>query len=193
LLWGNGIDEVTAIEYDQEIANAYKSAFPSDEVLVCDAHEFLLDNYRDYDFIWASPPCPSHSDIRRCGVHAGQYGAIYPDMGLYQEIILLQNFARTDTRWVVENVKPYYPPLIPPSHHLHRHLYWSNFHIDNFNVTDSRKHNDIVGSSTVYGFNITDTPIRNKRKVLRNMVDPELGNHIFNCALDSITEQGELF
>ena len=91
-LWGNDF-EITAVEYDEATAEVYKHYFPKDEVIIADAHKFLLDNFKKYDFIWSSPPCPTHSDIRRCGVHAGQYEALYPEMELYQEIILLQNFA----------------------------------------------------------------------------------------------------
>lgn len=181
-LWGDE-HEITAIEYDQATADVYKSLFPNDMVMVADAHEYLLNNYMNFDFIWASPPCPTHSDIRRCGVHAGQYEALYPDMGLYQEIILLKNFAPIATKFVIENVKPYYTPLIAPDTEIHRHYYWCNFKIHPFEVTDERKHSDITQSSNVYGFDINDSAIKDKRKALRNMVDPDLGLHILNCAI----------
>lgn len=180
-LWDGDI-EVTAVEYRQDIADVYASFFPGDNVIVGDAHQYLLDHYKEFDFIWSSPPCPSHSDIRRCGVHSNQVAAIYPEMGLYQEIILLRHFAPKKTQFVVENVIPYYEPLIQPDKKLHRHYYWTNFRISDFEVSDKRKHNDIQGHSTIYGFNIKDTAIEDKRKTLRNMVDPELGLHIFNCA-----------
>ena len=176
--------EITAVEYDEATAEVYKHYFPKDEVIIADAHKFLLDNFKKYDFIWSSPPCPTHSDIRRCGVHAGQYEALYPEMELYQEIILLQNFAPKETRFVVENVVPYYEPLITPTHRLHRHLYWANFRIGNFDVQDNRKHSNIQGYSNVYGFEIKNTKIKDKRKALRNMVDPELGKYILDCAMN---------
>jgi DNA (cytosine-5)-methyltransferase 1 len=96
----------------------------------------------------------------------------------------LKNFAPKETRFIVENVKPYYEPLIAPDVKLHRHLYWCNFKISRFDVTDERKHEDITGYGEVYGFNIKDSNIKDKRKALRNMVDPELGLHILNCAMD---------
>ena len=179
-LWGG--HEVTAVEYDQATADVYSDYFPDDEMIVGDAHAYLLENYKNFDFIWASPPCPTHSDIRRCGVHAGQYEALYPDMALYQEIILLKNFAPKNTKFCVENVKPYYEPLITPDAVIHRHLYWCNFKIHPFEVTDERKHCDINGYGEVYGFEVKDTEIKDKRKALRNMVDPDLGLHILNCA-----------
>ncbi len=193
-LWGDE-HEITAVEYDEPTAEVYKSYFPNDTVIVADAHQYLLENFNDFDFIWSSPPCPTHSDIRRCGVHAGQYEALYPEMGLYQEIILLQNFAPKDCKWIIENVRPYYDPLIPPNKKLHRHLYWSNFKIGNFQVTDDRKHSDIQGYSEVYGFDIKSSSIKDKRKALRNMVDPKLGEYILNCAIGSMQkyEQNTLF
>ena len=113
-LWGDKY-EITSVEYNEEIAEVYKSFFPNDTVVVGDAHQYLLDHYKEFDFIRSSPPCPTHSDIRRCGVHSGQYEAKYPEMDLYQEIILLQNFAPLTQKWVIENVRPYYTPLIKPT------------------------------------------------------------------------------
>lgn len=182
-LWGNEHD-ITAVELNPDIANIYRDFFPDDNVIVADAHQYLLEHFKEYDFIWSSPPCPSHSDIRRCGVHAGQYDAIYPEMSLYQEIILLKHFAPKNTRYVVENVIPYYQPLIE-GQKLERHLFWANFYIKPFkNKTKKiRIHNDIKGTSEVYGFNIKDYKIKNKRQILRNCVIPELGKHILDCAM----------
>lgn len=192
-LWGDE-HEITAIEYNPDIAAVYQDLYPNDTVIVGDAHEYLIQNYKEFDFIWASPPCPTHSDIRRCGVHAGQYEALYPDMTLYQEIILLQNFARKDTKWVIGNVKPYYDYLIKPSVMLHRHPFWSNFQIPFFELKDDRVHNDITGSGTVYGVNLDKYDIADKRKLLRNMVNPELGKYILDRAMEMpIKFEGSLF
>lgn len=193
-LWSDE-HEITAVEHDEATAEVYSKYFPNDKMIIADAHQYLLDHYKDFDFIWASPPCPSHSDIRRCGVHSGQVNAIYPEMSLYQEIILLKHFAPKSQKWIIENVVPYYEPLIIPDKKLHRHLYWANFRIGNFEVSNNRKHNDIQGYSEVYGFSVKESNIKNKRKVLRNMVDPELGEYILNCALGTMEkyEQANLF
>ena len=176
------LGEIENSEINPSIAEIYHHYFPNDKIIVGDAQDYLLKHYKEYDFIWSSPPCPSHSDIRRCGVHKGRYDAVYPDMQLYQEIILLKHFAKG--KWVVENVKPYYKYLIPPDVILHRHPFWSNFYIPQVEIVDKRKHQDINGSSTVYGFNIKGFELKeykgNKRKVLRNLVNPELGLYIFN-------------
>lgn len=177
MYWGDC--QVTAVEWDKKIADVYKKLYPQDDVIVGDAHEFLLNNRNDFDVIWSSPPCPTHSDIRRMAVHAGYYEAKYPDMGLYQEIIFLKYFFKG--LWVVENVKPYYDTLIVAVERG-RHLFWSNFFIPVFEEIDARQpHNDISSGSVVYGVSLKDEDIEDKRKVLRNMVNPSLGLHVFKA------------
>lgn len=184
-LWGED-HEITAIEYYPKIAEIYQDFFTYDKVIVGDAHKYLLNHYMNYDFIWSSPPCSNHSDIRRCGVQKGQYEAKYPDMQLYQEIILLKNFSKGF--WVVENVIPYYQPLIEPTAKIQRHLFWSNFLIDDFTKYDQRIHSEIIGSSRVYGFSLDKYTGIDKIKCLRNCVFPELGLHIFDCAFKRQTK-----
>ena len=179
-LWGDE-HEVTAIDNNKSIAKIYQDFFPNDKVIVTDAHQYLLEHFKEFDFIWSSPPCPSHSDIRRCGVHKGQNEAIYPEMNLYQEIILLKHFSNKNCKWVVENVIPYYKPLIKPKK-VNRHSFWSNFIISDKRIKSPRIHNDIIGSKPVFGFDISNKKVENKRKILRNKVNPELGLHVFNCA-----------
>jgi DNA (cytosine-5)-methyltransferase 1 len=181
-LWGDE-HEITAVEYDQATADVYKQYFPNDKVIVDDAHEYLLKNYMNYDFIWASPPCPTHSDIRRMGVQAGMYQAEYPDMSLYQEIILLKNFLPDAAMFCVENVKPYYTPLVPPNAVIHRHYYWCNFNIREFYFDSDVSFREVLGADGLHGFDIKDSAIKDKRKALRNMVDPDIGLHILNCAI----------
>ena len=129
--------EVTAVELDPELARLYGERFPNDIVIVADAHQFLLDHYKEYDFIWTSPPCPTHSRARYW--NASNYDttteAVYPDIKLYEEILFLMHYYRTG-KWVVENVIPYYDPLIPAKKRG-RHLYWSNFNFPN-NLNDRR-------------------------------------------------------
>ncbi len=178
-LWDGDI-EVTAIENDRLIATVYAKNFPDDHVLVEDAHEYLLKNFHKFDFIWSSPPCPTHSDIRRCKVGKGNK-AVYPDMNLYQEIILLKHFAGSNIKWVIENVNPYYDPLIKPFK-SGRHYFWSNFPITFRKSEEHYTHDDIIGSKEVYGFNIKDEPVGDKRQILRNLVNPKVGLHIFELA-----------
>ena len=62
-LWTPNGDEhsITAVEYKPEIAAKYKEFFPNDTVVVVDAHQYLIDHYYEFDFIWSSPPCPTHT------------------------------------------------------------------------------------------------------------------------------------
>lgn len=124
--------EVTAVELDPEAARLYQERFPNDIVIVGDAHQYLLDHYKDFDFIWSSPPCPSHSKTNHFLNAQGHIR--YPDMGLYQEIIFLSTFFQG--KYCVENVIPYYQPLIPGKKRG-RHIYWTNFNLPN--VLSTRK------------------------------------------------------
>ena len=72
--------DVTAVELDKNIAAVYQDFFPDDTVIVADAHEYLLEHYKEFDFIWSSPPCPTHS--RLCSSKSGWGIVDYPDMSL---------------------------------------------------------------------------------------------------------------
>lgn len=175
--------KVTAVEMDAEIAKAYAERFPNDTVIVGDAHDYLLNNYMKFDFIWSSPPCPTHGQYRyNVGVIGKGFVAVFPDMKLYEEIIFLKHYFKGD--WVVENVKPYYEPLVKPIAILARHLFWGNFEIAaaEFATKHIRSKNKIEDYDNL-GFDISKTKISNKRQALRNCVDSELGLHVLNCAV----------
>ncbi|MFZ7169617.1 MAG: DNA cytosine methyltransferase [Bacteroidota bacterium] len=120
--------EVTAVELDPEAARLYQERFPNDTVIVADAHQYLLDHYKEFDFIWTSPPCPSHSRVKFSQKNRENTTPYYPDMKLYEEILFLDNFF--DGKYCVENVIPFYEPLIPAKKRG-RHLYWTNFRLPN--------------------------------------------------------------
>jgi DNA (cytosine-5)-methyltransferase 1 len=174
--------DVTAVEYDPAIAHVYQSSFPRDILIVGDAHEYLLAHYQEFDLIWSSPPCPTHGQYRyNVGVRAKGYKAVFPDMKLYEEIVFLQYYFKG--RWVVENVRPYYEPLITPTVVLQRHLFWSNFPIAqaDFGATHLRTKNKIADFADAQV--LARSNISNKRQVLRNCVDPQLGGHVMRCAV----------
>lgn len=123
-LWQNV--EVTSVENHPKIAEIYRRLYPNDTLIVGDAHQYLLDHYEEFDFIWSSPPCQTHSKMAKATRHKLRR---YPDMSLYQEIIFLQHFYKG--KWVVENVNPFYKPLIEGKK-LGRHYYWSNFDIGSY-------------------------------------------------------------
>lgn len=193
--------EVTAVEHDQELARMYKDRFPNDIVIVADAHEYLLKNYKNFDFIWSSPPCPSHSRVRfwQGSSDRENYKPIYPDMTLYQEIILLNNYYKG--KYVVENIIPFYEPLIP-AQKRDRHLYWCNFKLP-YNLNSRPQPKDFImsGSKPNEIFHEIDLSTykgkQRKDKIARNLVDYEAGKTIFSVAIGKInkpkTQQAFLF
>ena len=190
--------EVTAVELDPEAARLYQERFPNDIVIVTDAHQYLLDYYKEFDFIWSSPPCPTHSRIQHSMKTIRKMA--YPDMKLYQEIIFLKTFF--NGKFVVENVIPYYEPLIP-AQLRNRHLYWTNFILPN--VVSNRKNPDLsrtpkriaaLSEFHDYDFNKYKGK-QDKTKMARNLVDYEAGRTIFETVLGitkkSNVNQIELF
>ena len=181
--WGDE-NEVTAIEYDEKIANIYKKYYPNDNVIVTDAHQYLLEHFREFDFIWASPPCPTHSRVRKQlafkkkkdGTIFEQNKPVYPDMTLYQEIIFLDNYF--DGLYVVENVIPYYEPLIEPQK-LRRHLFWSNVELPQQKFEARGSFDDINQLAKKLNYNYEDLKGVNKRLVLRNCVENEISDYIY--------------
>ena len=169
-LWGKD-HEVTAIEINEEIAGVYKSNFPQDKVIITDAHEYLLNHYKEFDFIWSSPPCPTHS--RLCYSKTNKQ---YPSMILWQEIIFLKTWFKGN--WVVENVLPYYEPLIKETVLIGRHCFWSNFNIPQIEFTNidvSRSTQEQLSEELG-----VPTPRLKPRLLLRNCVNPKLGLHVFS-------------
>ena len=188
-LWGDD-HEITAVEYNQEVADIYKGFFPNDNVIVADAHDYLLEHYREFDFIWSSPPCPTHSRMAISGKNRRK--TKFPSMKLYEEILMLQQFHKG--KYVIENVIPYYEPLIKPQI-TDRHCFWSNFRIGKFEVP---KRGDLLASSKEdlckwLGFdNFPNVYLNGNHcdcQVLRNCVHPETGLYILNCAMNIITKQ----
>ena len=192
-LWGNDL-EITAVEWDASIAEIYKDLYPKDNVIVGDAHQYLLEHYSEYDFIWASPPCPTHSVTN---FFLNPQGVVrYPDMGLYQEIILLQNFFKG--KYVIENVKSYYDPLIKPQE-SGRHYFWANFRIPFLKVEKqigrmNGKGQNVARANNLdkLGFDLSKYEHPDKDKLLRNCVAPEIGLAIFESAMNIYKEDNAI-
>ena len=178
--------EVTAIELDEEAAKLYQERFPNDTVIVTDAHQYLLDHYKEFGFIWSSPPCPTHSRFNFS--MKNNWKMKYPDMSLYQEIIFLQTWF--NGKFCVENVIPYYEPLIA-ANKRGRHLYWTNFNLPNDlkerkNPELSRGTSDEIVNRLINYHDYDFRKYKGKqdvRKMARNLVDYEAGKTIFETAL----------
>jgi len=176
-LWGDE-HEIVAVESEQYIADVYAALYPNDTVVIADAHQYLLDHYKEFDMIWASPPCPSHSRMRNSLTRSTP---VYPDMKLYEEIIFLKHFYKGD--WIVENVIPYYSPLISPVAVIDRHFIWSNKPI-----SESKFSRGYAGRVTnqsketlaaEYGIELPEGT-KNQRKLLRNAVHPDFGKYVLD-------------
>jgi len=181
--------DVTAVDNHPTVVKQYQHNFPNHTVIEADAHQYLLDNYADYDLIWSSPPCPTHSKMQKGTRHTSKK---YPDMSLYQEVLLLQHFFSGS--YVVENVKPYYEPLIAPRLTVGRHVFWTNLNPPPMSNPPTFKHN---GKSAVMSGNKEgreamlawlDLPPMLENvyfegsncpgKVIRNCVHPDIGLHL---------------
>ena len=183
--------EVTAVEWDEELAKLYQERFPNDTVVVGDAHQYLLDHYKEFDLIWSSPPCPTHS--RLAISNKNKIKMKFPDMRLYEEILFLKHFYTG--KFVVENVIPYYEPLIP-AQKRHRHLYWTNFNLPNTltnrEVRISSGTNEVKKLCDFHDYNFYKYKGKQpKNKIARNLVDYEAGKTILETALGIIRKQNE--
>lgn len=177
-LWGDDHD-ITAVELNPKIAECYQKLFPNDTIIVGDAHEYLRQHFREFDFIWASPPCPTHSVLQRTRYYDEKLK--YPDMTLYQEILLLKHFFKG--KWVIENVKPYYKPLIESKFEIDRHYFWSSDFVFGCQYNDNygsiRSNIKAMADKYGYDLNVLKSCKVDCRLVLRNTVVPEIGKYIF--------------
>jgi DNA (cytosine-5)-methyltransferase 1 len=185
--------EVTAVELDPVLAKLYQERFPNDKVIVADAHQYLLDHFKEFDFIWSSPPCPTHSRMRKTNTGEGERKskATYPDMKLYQEIIILKHFFKG--YYCVENVIPFYTPLIAAKKRG-RHLYWTNFNLPSY--LGERKASNFIYSkvsdlSKFHDYDFTKYKGSQRLgKIARNLVDYEAGKTIFKTVERIINDKG---
>jgi len=181
--------EVTAVELDEEAARLYQERFPNDKVIIDDAHQYLLDHYKEFDFIWSSPPCPTHSRSRFA--RRNTTTAVYPDMKLYQEILFLDKWFKG--KYCVENVIPYYEPLIPAKK-KGRHLYWTNFNLPNdlnerkCSIMESK--NELEKWCIFHDYDFRKYKGKQSvQKMARNLVDYEAGKTILETALGIIRKK----
>ena len=185
-LWGDS-HNITSVEYDAKVAAKYKELYPNDTVVVADAHQYMLDHYEEFDFIWTSPPCQTHS---RANYFINYItNSRYPKMELWQEIIFLKTFFKG--KFCVENVISYYEYFITPTAEIGRHYLWSNFSIPKIELPKGE-----VGTM-MKQYSGKPNHAMSKNLEDRNAVNAELGLHILNRAQGIVesynTKQTELF
>jgi DNA (cytosine-5)-methyltransferase 1 len=181
-LWENC--DVTAVESSEKIAAVYQRLNPNDTVIIGDAHEYMRAHHAEFDYIWSSPPCQTHSKMNKATRHKNRR---YPDLTLYEEIIFLQHYFKGP--WVVENVVPFYTPLIPPTQIVGRHMFWSSY---SFQAEDVKRPANFINLANLkgkqalmdwlgihYDENIYYAGNHCPAQVLRNCVHPVLGKQIF--------------
>jgi DNA (cytosine-5)-methyltransferase 1 len=184
-LWDEVRDdlEITAVENNKKIAKIYQDFFPEDKVVIADAHQYLLDHFKEFDFIWSSPPCPSHSKARYAVASSKNpqknQDPIYPDMKLYEEILLLRGYFKK--KYCVENVVSWYKPLIEPQK-IAKHYFWTNFYINPIKIGTRGHYKSQSFLQRLKGFDLSKYRGINKGLILRNCVEPETGLHIFQEA-----------
>lgn len=185
--------DITAVEISPSIAKAYTERFPQDKIVVCDAFEFLMLHHSEFDFIWLSPPCQSHSKTM---FMRGKSNYISPDNTLLELVIYCRSFVKC--HWIVENVRPYYKPCISPVSRFGRHMFWSGVMLpspqlskvvsmwdDSFtHVADKLK--QVSGVS--YTGNVYQLGSKNPCQAIRNMCSPVIGKFYldFICNLLSV-------
>lgn len=181
--WPDNV-RVTMIEMEPDIAEVYQAHNPDDIVIIGDAKQYILDHHHEYDAVWASPPCPTHSAMQLATRHKVE---CYPDMTLYQIITFLKHRFKGKW-WVAENVKPYYEPWITPQM-IDRHAFWASFHIPSFKMDRPKNFIDSVSQQVLkdwlgiqYEGNIYYGDNHCPNQVLRNCVHPDLGLHVFESA-----------
>lgn len=170
-LWGDN-HNITSVEFNEKVADKYKELYPNDKVIVADAHQYLLDHYQEFDFIWTSPPCQTHS---RANYFINYItNSRYPKMELWQEIIFLKTFFKG--KFCVENVKAYYEHFINPTAEIGRHYLWANFSIPKISQPKGE-----VGTM-MKQYRGKKNHAMSKSLENRNMVNAELGLHILERA-----------
>ncbi len=184
--WDDINNQITHVELNPKIAKVLKDRKQNRRVIIGDAYEYLLNNYGEFDYIWLSPPCQANTKFIRSGKNRKPR---LPDLKLYEiKIFLDYNFKG---KYVIENVVPYYKPVIEPTIKIGRHLFWSNYDITPFEIKQPKNFimlGTIEGSNQLkewlgihYEGNIYYDGNHDPCQVLRNCVHPNLGLHIFNC------------
>ena len=198
-LWDREKHSITSVEYSEEIAALYRKLYPNDDIINKDAVQIMLDTAHEFDFVWSSPPCQSHTKMVKATRHKSQQKRLV-DPALFQQIIWLQHFY--NGFWIVENVSPYYVIMCPTGVHVKqigRHVFWSNFDIGD--IKDVKRPPGFINKANLQGkkelqqwlgihfeeniyYENNHCPVQ----ILRNAVHPLIGKQILDKVEDLCTK-----
>ncbi len=122
--------DITFIEYLPELCVPLQNKYPNTKVICEDAIKYLERNYKDFDFIFASPPCVANSRINLLfSEKRNQYKRLPSLLPLEIKIFLDTNFSG---KYIIENTIPYYTvykEIYKDYSIVGRHLILANFTI----------------------------------------------------------------
>ncbi len=183
--------EYYAVDVDPKVLRAHKKFNPLSNTILRDAYSFTDDELLEFDFIWASPPCETHSRLNFYNWgNPKKYKE--PDMRFYE---LIEMLYRLNIPFVVENVEPYYKPPIKPSVKVYRHVLWTNlsirpFRVDLPNFSDVK--DDVKSLTKYHGVprDVVNTlgTARKARSALRDMVNPIVSYNIAKQIFPQVLE-----
>lgn len=178
---------VTAVEWDPKVAAEYSRRYPADTVIVGDAHAAVMETAGDYDAVWSSPPCPTHS--RLALVNVSRHGIpLAPDPRLWLEV---EHLSSSKIAYVVENVHTYYVPPVAPDLVSARHYYWaSDVPLMLTPLASSgqlRPDTTMAQFARLFGLPpLRHGAVSDARKAMRNAVDPIEGLEVASAAFAAV-------
>ena len=142
-----------------------------------------LQDVKSYDFVWASPPCKTHSKWNMVW-SSRRENHPKPDPTLW---FLIREFRALGINFVVENVDPYYKDPCDPTIKIGRHQFWTSFPIKKFDFISREKPFDQMTTRDWQQYHQLETiegKAEKKRQALRNCTHWSIAAKIFEQFLE---------
>lgn len=174
--------EYIVIENNLKVAEAHRRNNPESKVIVADIKDWL-DKITEFDFVWASPPCHTHSQLQM--INKGRrHKTKLVDWSLWHVIDIFQ---RAETiPFVVENVKVWYNEPFKHNFKLDRHYFWTNLRLIAFDYhkKPAKKWGNISVKDWQEYHQLEPAATGDKRQQLRNCVHWSIAAGIFEQFLE---------